>query len=74
MFSFCEDRLRSSEVDVGRRKVVYTLMTADVIVVFNDFTRRCLAIVVGRRLNSDDVALLGGLVRHTWTTGVYSFR
>ena len=34
--SFCEDRLGSAEVDVGRREVVDALMIADVIVVLDE--------------------------------------
>jgi hypothetical protein len=35
-FAFCEDRLRSAEVDVSRREVVDALMIADVIVVLDE--------------------------------------
>jgi hypothetical protein len=35
-FAFCEDRLRSAEVDVSRRDVVDALMIADVIVVLDE--------------------------------------
>ena len=35
-FSFCEDRLRSTKVDVGRREVFDALMIADVIVVLDE--------------------------------------
>ena len=35
-FAFCEDRLGSAEVDVGRREVVDALMIADVIVVLDE--------------------------------------
>ena len=34
--AFCEDRLRSAEVDVGRCDVVDALMIADVIVVLDE--------------------------------------
>ena len=34
--AFCEDRLGSAEVDVGRREVVDALMIADVIVVLDE--------------------------------------
>src|SRR3954447_12519019 len=35
-FAFCEDRLRSAEVDVSRREVVDAFMIADVIVVLDE--------------------------------------
>ena len=35
-FSFCEDRLRSAKVDVGRREVFDALMIANVIVVLDE--------------------------------------
>ena len=35
-FAFCDDRLRSAKVDVGRREVFDALMIADVIVVLNE--------------------------------------
>ena len=34
--AFCEDRLRSAEVDVGRREVFDALVIADVIVVLDE--------------------------------------